>query len=293
MSAKDVIAKIIGAKTMKDVFPDISNWKTTYKEYLLLIHPDRCQEHLASQASAKLNEFKTKLEDGQTIEDEAGIITYRMNTVKIKGDKGLLKLSVDRYRLLMSLPDSQHAKLKKYLPESVKIISENEIEFILRDRAIPISDLGTLPQEHVNWIFSRMLEFAGYINKTGHVHCGINPNSIFVHPEGHGISCISFYHVAGVNARVRTVCGQYEHFYPAVLFKEKKATTDIDVELAKRTAIYLLGDKSGIGVKLKKTHNEKFLDFTLQRHDDPIEAFFLYRKFLDANFPKKFHVLNI
>jgi hypothetical protein len=193
----------------------------------------------------------------------------------------------------MSFKDDKARNFHRYLPESVKIISDNEIEFTIRERGIPLSSIGTLPQEHVHWILSRMLEFSGYINRIGFTHAGINPDSIYVCPENHGIICISFYHMTHLNIKMRTVCGNYEHFYPATLFTKKIATPDIDVELTKRTAVYLLGDSSGLGVKLRKTHDNKLLNFLFQKHNDPIETFLEYRKFLENNFPKKFHILNL
>ena len=49
--------------------------------------------------------------------------------------------------------------------------------------------------------------------------------------------------------------------YPDHVKIDKLAKADIDIELCKRTAIYLLGDKSGIGNILRKTHSIPFLDF--------------------------------
>lgn len=293
MTAKELIPRVLKAKTAKEVFSDISNWKPEYKQFLLLIHPDRCSEKDAAAAAAKLNEFKLILEEGTTYSDEVGKITYKNRSVRIQGDKTMLKISIERYKFLMSLMKTRTKNLEKYLPESVTVISDTEIEWTLRHRGLPISAIGTLPQEHANWIFSRMLEFSAYMHESGHVHAGINPNSIFIYPEGHGLCCISFYHLATINAPIKTICGEFEHFYPTNLFKEKKASPDIDIELSKRTTAYVLGDKSGLGVRLRKTHDENFLNFLSQRHEKPVDAFLEYRKFLDKYYPKKFHVLNV
>jgi hypothetical protein len=293
MTSTEAITKIIKANSIKEVFPDLANWKTTFKQFSMLIHPDKCSDKLAQDAFAKLNQYKENIEKGRKYEDDAGLVTYTMNTVTIKGNKDLLKISVDRFRYLKSLTDQKSKNFHKYLPESVELVSPEEIKFYLRERALPISAIGTLPQEHVNWILSRMLEFAAYFNNTGHVHGGINPDTIYVAPDEHIIFCTSFYHTAKIGSTMKTISAKYKNFYPTLLFSKKKATPDIDIELAKRTAVYLLGDQSGMGVKLKKTHEEKVLNFLFKTHTDPVETFLEYRKFLDANFPKKFHVLNI
>ena len=68
----------------------------------------------------------------------------------------------------------------------------------------------------------------------------------------------------------------------------------IDVELAKRTIAYLGGDKSGLGLMFKKTHNKDWVDFIIKFHnEDTFLVFQKYRELLDKNFEKKFHKLDI
>ncbi|HSY75882.1 MAG TPA: hypothetical protein VK890_03430, partial [Bacteroidia bacterium] len=71
------------------------------------------------------------------------------------------------------------------------------------------------------------------------------------------------------------------------------ATSAVDLEMVKRVAIYLLGDQSGLGVKLRKTHNADFINFLIKRDDDPYNTYKEYRELLKKNFESKFHVLNI
>ncbi len=286
MTTTEIIKKVLDAKTPPELFGEMDKWRSTYREYCR-IHPDVCKDPKASEAFVKLNQFKTELEKGKTHNDDAGAVTYSLFTVEIIGDASLLKTSFDNYNKLMALTDESSVHFKKYIPTSGRMISENELEWTIDYRAMPLSSIGVQPHLHVNWITSRMLEFAGWINQVGYCHAGINPDSIYIIPENHGMMCISFYHMATLGTKLKTVSGKYSNLYPHKVFDHKKATSNIDIELAKRTGIYLLGDKSGTGNNLRKTHNADIIDF-LQRPDyDTLETYKAYRSVLKKHFDTK------
>ncbi len=295
MIAKEAIHKILSANSVGEVFPKLGEWQQQYKDYMRVIHPDICIESNCKEATAKLNLYKEELERGKKHNDDAGSVIYTLNSVKITGEKELIQRSIFNYNYLMSLKDEAAIHFKKYLPASIKILSDVEIEFTLPARAVPLSSLGTLEQKHSNWVLSRMLEFAGWINQCGFSHAGINPDSIYVIPENHGMVCISFYHMTRLNQKLSTISAKYQGFYPAHVFTSKKAVSNIDIDLCKRTAIYLLGDKSGSGVILRKDHKHpEMLSFLLKQQDDPIETYKVHRDLLKKHFDtKQFHVLNV
>lgn len=294
MSSEEVITKILNAKSVIDAFYDVTDWKQVYRNYIRLIHPDICSLPNAIEATEKLNKFKDELESGKKHKDDAGEVTYAVQVVKIVGDEKLLKKSFDNYNYLMSLKDEASNHFKKYLPVSAKMISENELQFTLSRRAVPLSSLGVIEQKHANWILSRMFEFTAWINQVGYAHAGISPESIYIMPDNHGMSCISFYHMTKLNTPLKTISAQYKNFYPPQVFSNKKSESNIDIELAKRTAIYLLGDKSGSGVVLRKTHNNEIVDFLQKQCYVVDENYKEYRGLLKKNFDtKQFHVLNV
>lgn len=294
MEAATIIEKILKAKSVIDAFYDVNDWKNTYKNYIRLIHPDVCKLPNAKEATEMLNHFKDQLDSGKKHNDDAGEITYYLKTVEIVGDKDLLKKSFDNYNLLMALKDDASNHFKKYLPVSAKMVSETELVFTLSSRAVPLSSLGVVEQKHANWMLSRMFEFTSWINQIGYSHAGINPESIYVMPENHGMVCISFYHLTKLSAAVKTVSAKYRNFYPPQLFTHKKADSNIDIELSKKTAIYLLGDKSGSGVILKKTHENEIIHFLQKQSYVPTENYSEYRSLLKKYFDtKEFHVLNV
>ena len=272
---EDIIDVIIRTEKLSDIL-DMANFKDSYKSTVLLIHPDRCSHPLASDAMAKLNMLKERFEQGVVIRDDAGEFNTNDYTVRFKGDKAAIKNSCQNYNLVHLKKHDAANLIARYIPESMSMDGD-ELVVKLNTRAIPLLNLN-LPQEHVNWILSRILEFSVYLNNMGYMHGGISPESIFVEPENHGIQVVSFYHMTRIGERVKTYSAPHKNWYPPSLFDTKIATSKVDLELAKKIAIYLLGDKSGSGVKLKKTHNEAFVNFVISQH---------------SNFPDKFYPLNL
>lgn len=293
MKEEEIIEKILKSDSVVDVFYDVNDYKAVYKNFIKLIHPDICKLPRAAEASEKLNKFKHELETGKVHNDDAGVVTYKLKTVTISGNKDLLKKSLDNYKYLMSLTDTASKNFQKYIPASGRLISETELEFTLSHRAVPLSSLGILEQKHVNWILSRMFEFTAWINQTKHSHAGINPESVYIMPENHGMACISFYHMTKLGSPLKTVSAQYKNFYPAQVFVNKKSESNIDVELSKRTAVFLLGDKSGSGVLLRKTHNNEIIDFLQKQCYETDKNFIEYRELLKKHFTTEFHKLNV
>lgn len=294
MTAEEAITNILNSKSVIDAFYDVADYKQVYKNYIRLIHPDVCKLTNAPEATEKLNKFKDELESGKKHNDDAGIVSYALKTVEIVGDKDLLKKSFDNYNFLMSLTDDASKHFKKYIPVSGKMISENELQFTLSFRAVPLSSLGIVEQKHANWMLSRMFEFASWINQIGYSHAGINPDSIYIMPENHGMCCISFYHMTKLDTTLKTISAQYKNFYPPQVFSNKKTESNIDIELAKRSAIFILGDKSGSGVLLRKTHENEIIDFLQKQSYETDENYKEYRTILKKYFDtKQFHVLNV
>ena len=80
-----------------------------------------------------------------------------------------------------------------------------------------------------------------------------------------------------------------DSWYPKEVFSEKIACTQIDLEMSKRTAAYLLGDRSGSGVTLRKTQPPEIVDFLLATHTNAYQCYDDFRQLLQSNFEDKFH----
>jgi hypothetical protein len=290
MEAQNTIVKILKAVKFEDVV-DIKNFKHDYYEIVKLIHPDHCSLPTAGEAFSKITDWYDTHENGKKYIDESGEFTTNFYNIIYRHKPELLKKSFTNWSILTKI---KHEHFSKYMPSTIGFVNSNlEIDF--SKRTIPLSGL-TLPQEHVNWILSRLLEYCALIADRGYVHCGLIPESIFIVPETHGIKVCSFYHMTKKGEKVKTVSGinNYLYWYPAELLSNKTAEPIIDLELSKNIARYLLGDKTvGAGAMLRKTCPMDFVDFLQKQHTSALEAFIEYRDILNRNFPKQFHQLNI
>ncbi|MGB0523879.1 MAG: hypothetical protein ACPGJS_13010 [Flammeovirgaceae bacterium] len=289
LKSEKLIADIQQANKLQDLL-DISRLKEEFKQIMKLIHPDLCGHPAAHEAVAKLNELKTNYELGKQYYNESGEFRTNGEFLIYHGKEALLQRSWRNYQTLMALTDEASQHFKKYLPKAMKF-EEGKLHVQLHERAIPLSG-KSLPQHHVLWVLSRMLEFSGWLAQVGYVHAGINPESVFVVPETHGIVVTSFYHLTLKNTKLNTLNAKYRNWYPPKIFKEKRAVPVIDLELCKKTAIYLMGDPSGSGIRLKKTHHHEFIDFVIAQDHEPFEAYQKYRAMLKRNFKSKFHQLD-
>lgn len=279
-----LIDSILQAQSLLALFKT-TDYKSVYREAVKLLHPDLCYLPAAADALIRLNELRLQYEKGRVITDDAGSIWSKDETVIFRGDSHLLEKSYRNLLQLKHLRGEAASHFQHYLPTHVRL--SNTIEAQFSHRALPLYGLQ-LPQEHVNWILSRLLEVVAWLAEEGFVHGGINPKSVFIVPETHGIILTSFYHMTREGERLRTVSAAYKNWYPASIFTDKRATSLIDIECCKRTAAYLLGDPSGLGIRLQKTHLPPFIDFLLDHHTHPYDCYREYRKLLGQHFESRF-----
>ncbi len=291
MQADVIIEKINASTKIEDVI-SIKNFKTEFNNIVKEIHPDICRSSGAADAMSKMNIWKDLFENGKTYKDD--VCTFKTNGywADFKSDSDNLKWSVENFNLFKELKGNDNEHFQKYIPASCDKLPDGTFRFHFEKRAIPLSGLN-LPQEHVNWILNRLLEYSAYLAQTGFSHCGINPESVFIVPETHGIQVCSFYHLTRIGNKIGTISGKYTNWYPQEIFNTKIATQEIDIEASKKIAAYLLGDTSGSGIKLRKTHNEDFINFIISSSGNAYQTLSLYRDLLKKNFKKEFHSLTI
>jgi len=291
---KDVnslIATVLNAKSITELV-GVDEFKTNYKTLVKKIHPDRCKHAKSNEAIQHLQTLKDAFEKGVAYEDDSGKFLLKEKVAIYSGDSTLLKKSLKNYQKLKSFKDKDSVKFHRYLPKDMKF-ENNELIVEFEDRVVPLSGL-TLELKHANWVLSRLLEINAWFGQIGMVHCGINPDTIFIVPETHGIIVTSFYHLTRDEGRLSTVSAKYKNWYTPSVFDKKVASSVIDSELAKKTVICLLGDRSGSGIKFKKTHSLEIIEFlTKQSHEYPLEVYKEWRKVLTKNFKPKFWPLHI
>ncbi len=270
---------------------------TEVKKVLIKLHPDICHQPKAEEAFKVLQNLKNLFETGKPFQDDAGDCLTNGYFVRFKGDPTFLEKSAENFKLIKSLNPKGFDldQFHKYLPDDITFDKDTkEIVVEFDKKAVPLTNQH-FEQVHVNWVLSRILEFNIRMNQLGYVHVGINPESVFVVPETHGIKVVSFYHVLpeGASMAGKNISGRYKNWYPTNMFSNKIATAEIVLELSKRIGVYLLGDQSGSGVKLKTTQDQKYLNL-LQRNDiDPYLFYSDYRNYISANFKPEFITLSI
>lgn len=287
---ESIIERVLSAKSLAGALAG-----ETYKSLLVKIHPDRCRDPRATDAMSALNALRDASENGVKAEDDAG--PYRLwEKYADFPVNDAQRRSQRNWEALAGVRDPLRDVLMKYIGVS-EIQSRSagvfrRLEF--RDRVVPLAGL-TLPQVHVNWVLSRMLEFAAYCNKRGLVHGSLHPNSVLITPADHGIQVASMYTMTPIGERLAGASGKYLHWYPMESRRTKLATPDIDTEMCMRTAAVLLGDPSGNGVVLRKRPdvNKPLLEFIMTRHSDPNKAWLEYRELLRKEYKKEFIKLEI
>ena len=294
MTDVEIIEMVLKSNKPSDLFN--GDWKSTYKSYSRLIHPDTCSQPNASDAMAKMNYYKDVLENGVQYRDEAGdfrVFEKKLLYIVTNENRNLIRKSVKNYNLLKSKTDKTSVGFHRYLPESM-VLETNSLTINLKDRAVSLTG-QQLPQIHVNWLFSRMFEISLWFRNIGYSHMGMNPTTVFVVPETHGIILTSFYHMNTLDKKAETISARYKMWYPTTLFVKKIATQDIDLELCKKIALYLLGDRSAAGTKLKRDADvhQEILTFLLTKHQCEVEDYTQYRELLAKNFKRKFYSLNL
>ncbi len=289
MTVEQLIHSISKSHQIGDVF-GTSDWRKAYRSAVMLLHPDRCLNPAAAAALIRLNELRAAQEHGLKLYDDAGELRVFGENVRFEGDTALLSVSAMRYEQLSSLRNPSARHFKQYLPGSMAMNADNHLVTSWPASVIPLSG-RVFPLHHVNWILSRLLEFCAWLAQEGFVHAGLHPESVCIVPKTHGIKIISFYHLQRRGAPLKTVSAAYQHWYPTSVFRDKCATSFIDIEMSKRLAAYLLGDPSGTGVALRGRQPPEMVDFLLATHTDAYQCYDAFRQLLTKHHPAKFHPL--
>lgn len=285
------IRKIIQSSKPEDIF-DLSNWKDQYQSWIKAVHPDKNPDPKAREAFEKLIQYKEVLENGFPFEDELCKITLKDRILTFSGPKDKLELSRQNYETILNSVKGIDT-FPRYLPEKM-YFDGDYLKVVLSRRSVLIQDL-TLEEKHCRWVLNRLLEFSSLINvHGGWTHCGINPNSVLITPEDHGIQVVSFYHSVQVYDPMRSAIGllPFRNWYPPEIFTNKRSNSTVDSEMSKRLCCYLLGDKSGTGANLRGSTTNYIHDFLMEQGSVVQNDYIKYQELLNQE-PRTFHILNL
>ncbi|MGI4873079.1 MAG: hypothetical protein ACRYFX_18120 [Janthinobacterium lividum] len=292
MDVAATIARILASTHAGQVLPR-TGYRAEYHRLVRLLHPDVCTLPGATDAVARLNTYAAQLAALDTPTDDAGPLRVLPDQrLRFAGDPALLRRSATNFQRLLALRDPASAHFRQYLPTS--LAWEGEALLLTPPaRVVPLAGL-TLPPEHVAWVLSRLLELTAWLHQSRLVHAGLVPEALALAPDTHGLVVLSAYHLTSLGGPLTTISGQYRPWYPDAVFTDKRATPGLDLTLVQRTAVYLLGDASGHGVRLRGTVDERLLAFLLTPHHDAYAAFDEYRRLLRQLYPvSTFHPLTL
>jgi len=88
------------------------------------------------------------------------------------------------------------------------------------------------------WVWRRILEVIGAMQRCGLVHGAILPQHLLVQNGEHGVRLVGFSCAGAPGEPLRAVCTDFEDFYP----QTKTLTPELDTAMSARCVSYLLGD---------------------------------------------------
>jgi hypothetical protein len=100
-----------------------------------------------------------------------------------------------------------------------------------------------LGPRHVSWIFRRMLVAIGNAADIGRVHGAPNLDAFYINPHNHGIFLRSWQYSVKTGENLVAVPQNTKADYPEYVFKKKPVDYKLDVWIAAKTAIALMGNQ--------------------------------------------------
>lgn len=282
---------------------------TRFRELAKEWHPDMCKDPNATKVMDHLMRLREAAKRGLKLEGA------KEETVIIPG--GTVHFSLDAITLCSKVPTFEQAKLwidnlRKLSPDLARRIPEPlllspEGTVLTLKRPPDTVSMTTVmhkypegvPQRHVAWIVSRLLELVMETHKIGRCVCGgLLPESMAVIVDSHGVIPLDWRFTIGNDSKLSRLPEALLSHVP----KDKKARVIIDLAAVNRMAMVLLGDSSGSGnvllLRAKKDPENMapgFLDwFRGPVSDDPVKHYENYRAMLMEVFGKpKYYKLEL
>jgi hypothetical protein len=95
------------------------------------------------------------------------------------------------------------------------------------------------------WIWRRLLTALGFAHRNKVIHASVIPPHVMIHPEEHGLVLVDWsYAVLNPDAtdeRLSAISGPYREWYPAEVFAKAVPTPGLDICMAAKCMIDLLG----------------------------------------------------
>jgi len=93
----------------------------------------------------------------------------------------------------------------------------------------------------IAWIFKRVLVAIGNAHDKNIIHGGINLDSILIEPDQHGVLLTSWQYAVNNGDALQALPSSYKANYPDYIFEKKPAKNELDISLAAKTMMDLMG----------------------------------------------------
>lgn len=101
---------------------------------------------------------------------------------------------------------------------------------------------------HAVWVWRRLLMALGYAHSQGVLHGAITPEHILIYPQQHGVILVDWCYSSIVNdpdtevhSPIKAIAPSRKDFYPAEVFDKATPTEALDIFMAAKSIIWLLG----------------------------------------------------
>lgn len=306
--------EILATKNPANLFKS----KDDYKRLISLWHPDHADGdaevfvHIKKLFNRFIPRFEPIAAIGGTNFTSDILLKSAFDLGEIVIGKGLISYVVDsqyldlarnfnkNIGLLQSAVSKVKPEFEKFLPSTVLFAEDSNsgiIQIPKPQESLRLADVikyfTVLPERHVAWIVSRLLNLCCYLTHIGMSHNNITIDTVFISPQDHTVHLLGeWFYAAPIGDKLlaapqRTL--EYGHI------KDKIGNTKTDLELIKSLARELLGDISG--ARLYKTNTPPPMITWLRSpcSSNAIKEYaYWYNVVLTEAFgPKKFMELNV
>jgi hypothetical protein len=240
--------------------------------------------------------------------------------LKIPMKPGDNDLMANEARILHHLQASEgYEKLRHFVPQLVDSFSYIEQEsgvvrnmniFTHIDGFYSLKEVREAYPEGIDpkdmaWIWRRVLIALNFAHSNHIIHGAVLPTHIMIHPEQHGLVLIDWSYAVlrpdETGERISAVSGSYRDWYPAEVFAHEEPTPGLDITMAAKCMIDLLGGdphKRTLPATLPWQLQSYFKGCTLPNpRQRPQDAYALLQDFdtlIERLWgPKKFHVFTM
>lgn len=230
-----------GAANSTDMFEPciIRTKKCLYTIERLLARGDLCGLYigssiLAGEKTRGILKVTIKPEDNDLAANEARILRHLRASDGYEKQRHFVSQLVDTF---------SYQEKTSGIVRWVNVLSYVEGLYSLKE-VREIYAQGVDPKD-MAWIWRRLLVALGFAHANHVIHGGVLPAHVLIHPREHGVVLIDWSYAvldpAVTGEHIRTISISYRDWYPAEVFAREKPTPGLDIAMAARCMIDLLG----------------------------------------------------